>query len=101
VAVPGTSLHETGRAVDMVIRPESQLPLAAQVGRQFGFKWAGVRDKVHFSYVLPIGGLVSGFKRLFSRPKTPKGRSLQTKEAAFQSGKHTRQRFTSLPKHCR
>lgn len=101
VAPPGTSLHERGRAVDMLVRPESRLPLAAQVGRQFGFRWAGVQDKVHFSYVLPIGGLVSGFKRVFSSPNTPVGRSLYTKEAAFQSGKHTRQRFTALPKHCR
>lgn len=101
VAPPGASLHETGRAVDMLVRPESQLPLAASVGRQFGFKWAGVRDKVHFSYVLPIGGLVSGFKRLFSRPKTPALRALRTKEAAFQSGKAQVRTFTSLPKHCR
>lgn len=101
VAPPGRSLHESGRAVDMVVRPASLLPLAASVGRKFGFKWAGVRDKVHFSYVLPIGGVVSAFGRLFGRPKTPALRLLRTKEAAYQSGKAQVRSFSSIPPHCR
>ncbi len=56
VAPPGSSRHETGRAVDLVITPHDRLPDAARIGQRYGFKWAGKSDEVHFTYVHPKPG---------------------------------------------
>ncbi len=47
VARPGTSLHELGRAVDVVF-PPTFLPLAVEFARFLEIRWAGPRDPVHF-----------------------------------------------------
>ena len=54
VAVPGTSRHQSGLAVDVVALPPSGLPLLVDAMRASGFKWAGPSDSVHFDYVLPV-----------------------------------------------
>lgn len=56
VAPPGASLHQTGRAVDLVITPHDAYPEAGRIGEKYGFKWAGPSDVVHFSYVYPQPG---------------------------------------------
>ena len=50
-AVPGSSTHEYGFAVDIVSsRPEALARLAECVG----LKWAGPRDRVHFDVWGPV-----------------------------------------------
>lgn len=44
-AKPGTSAHERGTAIDIVT---DNLPALIELMRQVGFKWAGMKDKVHF-----------------------------------------------------
>jgi LAS superfamily LD-carboxypeptidase LdcB len=49
VAAPGTSLHEQGRAVDMVASPPAAQRALARVWERAGFTWGGrFRDPVHF-----------------------------------------------------
>ena len=50
VALPGTSTHEYGLAVDLVESSGRQLDLAALAG-SLGWTWAGPRDPVHFQVV--------------------------------------------------
>lgn len=57
VAVPGTSRHEFGLAVDLVALPPSSLPLLVEIMRSVGFRWAGPDDSVHFDFILPLSGL--------------------------------------------
>jgi LAS superfamily LD-carboxypeptidase LdcB len=45
VAPPGCSTHEYGFAVDLVTDYDGDL---YELGRDFGFEWAGPRDVVHF-----------------------------------------------------
>lgn len=47
---PGTSTHELGIAVDLVPTRPKDLPDVVQVMVEHGFKWAGPRDSVHFTY---------------------------------------------------
>ncbi len=47
-ARPGRSLHETGRAIDVVI-PPADLPLSVEIASLVGLRWGGQRDPVHFS----------------------------------------------------
>jgi len=47
-ARPGSSKHEIGRAIDVVI-PAGHLPLAVQIAGLVGLRWAGPGDRVHFS----------------------------------------------------
>lgn len=101
VAPPGRSLHEYGKAVDMVITPTSQLPLAATVGRQYGFKWAGERDKVHFSYILPVKGMFNVLKKVFRGTKATGAGQVALKEATWQVGKGNRRKITTIPPRCR
>jgi len=101
VAPPGRSLHEHGKAVDMVITPQSQLPLAASIGRRHGFKWAGVRDTVHYSYVLPIGPVLKGIRRIFRGRSASKPRIIASKEAGWQVGKGPRKQISDIPPHCK
>lgn len=49
-ARPGTSTHELGIAVDLVPRSRFALPAVIGVMKRHGFKWAGPRDEVHFTY---------------------------------------------------
>jgi LAS superfamily LD-carboxypeptidase LdcB len=44
VAPPGCSTHEYGYAVDLV----TDYPDLEELGRAFGFAWAGPSDPVHF-----------------------------------------------------
>lgn len=48
VAVPGTSRHEQGLAVDLVPESPACLQTVVQVMTSFGFRWAGPADSVHF-----------------------------------------------------
>lgn len=101
VAPPGRSLHEHGRAVDMVITPQSQLPMAASIGRRYGFKWAGVRDTVHYSYVLPIGPALKVLRRVFRGRKASKPLITGVKEAGWQVGTGPSKQITDIPPHCK
>ena len=101
VAPPGRSLHEHGRAVDMVVRPANALPVAAQVGSRYGFKWAGSKDTVHFSYVFPVQAVVKGFRKAFRSPKIPKPRVIASKEFGWQAGKRYTRQILDLPSHCK
>ena len=47
VAVPGTSYHEHGRAIDMVARPEV-LRWLGGIWTSAGGKWGGEKDPIHF-----------------------------------------------------
>lgn len=58
VARPGTSLHELGRAVDIVPVNPADLGKLVQIMRQSGFRWAGSSDRVHFD--IPEKGIVAG-----------------------------------------
>jgi len=62
---PGTSTHESGIAVDLVPARASDLTRVVGIMADHGFKWAGPRDRVHFTYqpnlFLPgLGGFVTG-----------------------------------------
>ena len=46
-APPGRSLHEQGRAIDMVARPEV-LRWLGQFWVSWGGRWGGDRDPIHF-----------------------------------------------------
>lgn len=46
-APPGKSLHEQGRAIDMVARPEV-LRWLGGVWTSWGGQWGGDRDPIHF-----------------------------------------------------
>lgn len=51
-AVPGTSDHELGRAVDLVVNGDYRGPAQRALGefwRSLGGRWAGDADPVHFS----------------------------------------------------
>lgn len=51
-AAPGTSLHEVGRAFDLVVGDGRNSAWQAAAGRywqQMGGTWLGARDPVHFS----------------------------------------------------
>lgn len=56
VAPPGTSRHEFGLAVDLVVIPPNRLPELVEIMRSVGFRWAGPTDSVHFDYMLPVEG---------------------------------------------
>ncbi len=45
VAVPGTSLHNYGLAIDLVSRDN---PWLGKVWHYWGGRWGGARDPVHF-----------------------------------------------------
>lgn len=47
-AAPGTSLHELGRAVDVVFETEDDLLDAVTLAEDFGLRWGGDDDPVHF-----------------------------------------------------
>lgn len=49
-ARPGTSTHELGIAVDLVPQTPKALPAVILIMKRHGFKWAGLRDRVHFTY---------------------------------------------------
>lgn len=49
-ARPGTSTHELGIAVDLVPKTPFALPAVVIIMARHGFKWAGSRDRVHFTY---------------------------------------------------
>lgn len=49
-ARPGTSTHEFGIAVDLVPKTPFALPGVVIIMARHGFKWAGARDRVHFTY---------------------------------------------------
>jgi len=50
VAVPGTSLHERGLAVDIVMATPEHATYAGRYWQQLhpAFRWGGARDPVHF-----------------------------------------------------
>jgi len=66
-ALPGTSRHEFGLAVDMVPIPASGLPQLVEAMRSVGFRWAGPSDSIHFDYILPLGSPT----RVVERPLRP------------------------------
>ncbi len=72
VALPGTSRHEFGLAVDLVALPPSALPVMVEVMRSVGFRWAGPSDSVHFDFLLPLVGR----KTLRKAPVGPDAASL-------------------------
>ncbi len=47
-AVPGTSAHEFGWAVDLIVTPETYLADLGSVWTSWGGGWGGARDPVHF-----------------------------------------------------
>jgi len=47
-APPGTSTHEFGYAIDLVVTPSSRLREFSCLMEAAGMKWAGARDPVHF-----------------------------------------------------
>src|SRR5713226_687950 len=47
-APPGSSLHELGLAIDIVFPTDEALATAVDVGEDFGLRWAGPVDPVHF-----------------------------------------------------
>lgn len=49
-ALPGSSTHEIGIAIDLVPETPGTLPTIASVMAIHGFKWAEARDCVHFTY---------------------------------------------------
>jgi len=61
VAIPGTSTHEIGIAMDIVIdaHPPSKRWFEGQlieIMQSHGFKWAGPTDSVHYTYLGPTAG---------------------------------------------
>jgi len=52
VARPGFSTHQLGIAVDLVPEDPDDLPTVVEVMRAVGFRWAGERDRVHFTFQL-------------------------------------------------
>jgi len=76
VARPGTSKHETGRAIDLVPEVPARLPLVVKAMQGAGFRWAGPRDRVHFDLIgrVGLGAILSaGVKTVFhfATPATP------------------------------
>jgi len=49
-APPGQSTHQRGIAVDLVPRDPSTLDDVVELMIRHGFKWAGPRDRVHFTH---------------------------------------------------
>lgn len=47
VAKPGTSRHERGLAIDISV-PGQYLKTLVSVMQALGFRWAGMKDPVHF-----------------------------------------------------
>lgn len=49
-APPGKSTHQLGIAVDLVPKDPSTLDDVVELMFRHGFKWAGPRDRVHFTH---------------------------------------------------
>ena len=49
-AAPGKSTHQLGIAVDLVPKDPSALDDVVELMFRHGFKWAGPRDRVHFTH---------------------------------------------------
>lgn len=107
VARPGTSLHETGRAVDIVPIDPADLPRLVAIMRSSGFRWAGSRDRVHFD--IPKRGIVAGLVQeslgagvrplgslLESGVVRPLTRTLSTRPKAAPSKISTKKRLTTI-----
>ena len=47
-AFPGTSKHEIGVAIDIVFPTDEELAIAVDAAEEFGLRWAGPGDPVHF-----------------------------------------------------
>ncbi len=47
-APPGSSLHELGIAIDIVFPGDEELAVAVDAAADFGLRWAGPGDPVHF-----------------------------------------------------
>jgi D-alanyl-D-alanine dipeptidase len=45
---PGTSTHEKGLALDVVLADPGLLAVAVELGELLGFLWGGEGDPVHF-----------------------------------------------------
>lgn len=70
-APPGQSTHQLGIAVDLVPRLEGVLPVIVRIFERFGYRWAGPRDSVHFTYQGPFSSPVRGEIRTAPRLVAP------------------------------
>lgn len=85
VAEPGTSLHEQGRAIDVVFETEDDLLDAVDLAEDVGLRWAGENDPVHFE---DRTNAVAGFveRKLGEISLGPVGFPLITARGALESG---------------
>lgn len=94
-APPGKSTHQRGIAVDLVPKKPGTLADVVELMRRHGFKWAGPRDRVHFTHqgLKPRGRVRLERQRIRDRIR----REAPTKPAGRPAGPPSRARVLPLP----